>query len=444
MNLNMIVLKNIYLLTPGETSNHPFQFDKGSLLVKNGKIEKIYGTGETIRLEDAKKAEIIDGRFRHMVFPGFIQGHIHFCQTLHRNRAEQLPLIDWLKNEIWPYEAGLTRTTMGQSVLMSLKEILQSGVTSVLDMGTVHLQEEIFEIMETVGFRYTGGKAMMDHCPDAPEGLRESTDASIQRSMELYRQFHGKAEGLLQYAFAPRFVLSCSPDLLREVRKLSDSHNILIHTHASEHPAEVAAIREMHGCGNVAYLEKLGALNRHSVIAHMVHLDNSEKELLQTYKPAIIHCPTTNLKLGSGIAPIAEYLEKDIRVGLGSDGAPCNNSLSIFNEIKLAPLLQKGTLNDPLPLTAEDALRMVSTAGAKITRNEDRVGRLQEGMDADLVLLDMDTPQTFNFEKNPSAALVYGADARNVAGTMVRGKFLYRNGRFCSEIEDMETLFING
>ncbi|HLP62000.1 MAG TPA: amidohydrolase family protein, partial [Candidatus Deferrimicrobium sp.] len=292
----------------------------------------------------------------------------------------------------------------------------------------------IFQIMEAAGFRYTGGKTMMDQCTGAPPGLTESLADSIAASMDLYERFHGKGDGLLHYAFAPRFVLSCSPELLQEVKRLSDQHDILIHTHASEHPEEVAFIKETTGYGNVAYLEKLGALNRHCVIAHMIHLDAAEKKIVKDYDIAVAHCPSANLKLGSGVAPIPGYLENNIRVGLGSDGAPCNNSLCIFNELKLAALLQKGIHNDPLLMKPGDVLRMVSCDGARITRQEHRVGKIAENMEADLVLLDMDTPQTFNFEKNPTAAIVYGADARNVYGTMVRGKFLYREGRFDVEI----------
>ncbi len=430
----MFLLKNFYIFSPQESREKEFEFYKGHLFIKNGKIEKIYRLDEEIKTHSTEKLETIDGQFRKLVFPGFIQSHIHFCQTLHRNLAEQMPLMEWLKKEIWPYEAALTQDTMRQSIIMSLKEILSAGVTSVLDMGTVHHQEVIFQIMAAVGFRYTGGKAMMDQCNDAPKGLTESMDDSITESMNLFERFHGKDTGLLHYAFAPRFVLSCSPALLQEVRRLSDKHGIIIHTHASEHPEEVAFIKETTGYGNMAFLDKLGALNRNCVIAHMIHLDAEEKKMVKAYDIAVVHCPTANLKLGSGMAPVAEYLKNNIRVGLGSDGAPCNNSLCIFNEMKLAPLLQKGIHNDPLLLKPEDALRMVSIDGARITRQEHRIGRIAENMEADLVLLDMDTPRTFNFEKNPAAAIVYGADARNVYATMVRGKFLYREGRFDDKI----------
>ncbi|HLP58652.1 MAG TPA: amidohydrolase family protein, partial [Candidatus Deferrimicrobium sp.] len=150
----MFLLKNFYILSPQESKEKEFEFYKGHLFIQNGKIEKIFRAGEPIKIPPPGKIETIDGQFRKLIFPGFIQCHIHFCQTLHRNLAEQLPLIAWLKNEIWPYEAALTPDTMRQSVLMSLKEVLSTGVTSVLDMGTIHHQDVIFQIMEAAGFRY--------------------------------------------------------------------------------------------------------------------------------------------------------------------------------------------------------------------------------------------------------------------------------------------------
>lgn len=435
----MIRLKDYYILNPTETGTQ-FEFFPGSLLIKDGKIEAVLNGPDAQPPGNIDEYETIDGKFRNLIFPGFIQSHIHFCQTLHRNLAEEMTLIQWLKQEIWPYEAELTPETMKKAVLMSLKEIVSSGTTAVLDMGTVNHQDVIFEIMKETGFRYTGGKAMMDQCDGAPEGLTETTEQSIKTSMELMETFHGKSGGLLHYAFAPRFVLSCSTQLLQEVRRLSDQYGIIIHTHASEHPEEVAFIKETTGYRNIAYLDSINALNNHHVIAHMVHLDDTEKQMVKQYNLSVAHCPTTNLKLGSGVAPVAQYLDNDVWVGIGCDGAPCNNSLSIFNELKLSPLLQKGVSNDPLRVVPQDALRLVSINGAKILRQEQRIGKIEKDMDADLVLLNMDTPQTYNYEKNPAAAVVYGADARNVAGTMVKGKFLYRDGIFSKEIQEFSQI----
>ncbi|MCP5053226.1 MAG: amidohydrolase family protein, partial [bacterium] len=194
---------------------------------QNGKIARIYKPDHHIDPKDTGKTEVIENHFRRLVFPGFIQCHIHFCQTLHRNLAEEMPLMEWLKKEIWPYEGAHTAKTMGKSVMMSLKEVLSCGTTAVLDMGTVHHQDVIFDIMAKTGFRYTGGKAMMDQCEGAPDGLAETTDDSISQSMELVDTFHGKKDGLLHYAFAPRFVLSCSTALLKEVRRISDENGVI-------------------------------------------------------------------------------------------------------------------------------------------------------------------------------------------------------------------------
>jgi len=434
------LLKNYYILNPGEDE---FDFYKGSLLINNGKISRIYKHPSGPGKELPGDIEILDGRERQLIFPGFIQSHIHLCQTLHRNLAEEMPLMEWLKDEVWPYEAGLRRETMGRAVVMALKEIISTGTTSILDMGTVHLQDLIFEIMGKAGFRYTGGKAMMDNVLDPPEGLQETTDDSIGESVRLMETFHRQYDRLLHYAFCPRFLLSCSNELLHHVKILSDDNDIIIHTHGSEHPAEVQFIKEKTGCGNIAYLDRINALNSNTVIAHGVHLDDEEKEIIEDYNLAIAHCPTTNLKLGSGIAPLAEYLRMDIKLGLGCDGAPCNNSLSILPEMKLASLLQKGKNNDPQLTPPEDVLRLVTLRGAEIIKMADRVGRIEEGLEADLVFIDMDTPQTYNFEKNPTATLVYGADARNILSLMVRGNFLYRDGRFSEAIQALDRCFNN-
>ena len=432
----MYFFKDFLILNPTESGT--FDFYRGSLLIKDEMIADIYPEGSDILMPD--NVEIIDGKFHTVLFPGFIQTHIHMCQTLHRNMAENIALLPWLKDHIWPYEASLTKKTMGLSVINALKEIVSSGTTAVLDMGTVRHQDVIFEVMDIAGFRYTGGKAMMDMGEGVPEDLAENTDESIRQSMELFDKFDNTANGRLRYAFAPRFVLSCTNDLLMEVRKLSDKHNILIHTHGSEHKEEVEYIRSKTGFGNLSYLNHIGALNDKSVIAHTVHLDKTEVDMVRRMGVSCVHCPSTNLKLGSGIAPVYDYLQKGITVGIGADGAPCNNALNIFNELKMASLLQKGLNHDASIMIAKDALRLATINGADILKNKN-IGKIEKGMEADLICLDMDTPQTVNFEHHPSATVVFSCDPRNVKGTMVAGKFLYRNGAFSKEIEDLQRFF---
>lgn len=436
----MYLFKNFYIYNIDSAGK--LDFFKGSMLVDGRKITKIITAGEfPENFSVSEKTEIIEGHYKSMIIPGLIQTHIHMCQTLHRNMAENIPLLPWLRDHIWPFEASLTKKTIGMSVITALKELVSSGTTSVLDMGTVKHSDVIFEIMEIAGFRYTGGKAMMDSGIGVPQELLERTAESIDKSLELYEKYHNTGNGLLKYAFAPRFALSCSETLLKEVRKLSDRHNILIQTHGSEHKEEVEYIRSKTGLGNISFLNKIGALNDKTVIAHSVHLDEVEIFLVKEINAGIVHCPSTNLKLGSGIAPVFKYLQNGIKVGIGADGAPCNNALNIFSELKMASLLQKGINHDATIMSAKDALRLATVNGAEILGLSDITGQIREGFDADLVILNMDTPQTLNFECHPSAALVYGCDPRNVLSTMVAGKFLFKDGSFSDEIKDLERFF---
>lgn len=434
----MYLFKNFFIHTL--SGNGKPDFFKGSLLVDGKIIKEIFRFDDELNIPG--KVEIIDGCFKSMIVPGFIQTHIHMCQTSHRNMAENIPLLPWLRDHIWPFEAALTKKTIGISIITALKELVSSGTTSVLDMGTVNHQDVIFETMGVAGFRYTGGKAMMDTGSGVPENLLEKTSDSIESSVRLFEKYHNTNNGLLRYAFSPRFALSCSKDLLSEVRKLSDRHGILIQTHGAEHKDEIEVIRSMSGFGNISYLDSIGALNDKTVIAHTVHPDESEISLIKDLGASIVHCPSANLKLGSGIAPVFKYLQKGIRVGIGADGAPCNNSLNIFSEMKMASLLQKGINHDAAIMSAGDAIRLATVNGAEILGLKDITAQIKPGFDADIVILNMDSPQTMNFECHPSAAIVYGCDPRNVTSTMVAGRFLFRDGEFSPEINDLEKFFI--
>src|SRR4051812_10192349 len=168
-----------------------------------------------------------------VVLPGFIHGHLHACQTLCRNRADGLELLDWLREKIWPYEAAHDAESMRASADLTFLELIKSGATGLLDMGTVRHYDQVFESARDCGIRLTGGKAMMDHGQGMPAGLRETTESSIAESLKLMQKWHGTEDGRLRYAFAPRFVLSCTEALMRQVGELAKKHGVRIHTHAS-------------------------------------------------------------------------------------------------------------------------------------------------------------------------------------------------------------------
>ena len=396
---------------------------EGDILVKDSRIEAV---GELPRGARAAKTLDLAGR---VVLPGFVQGHAHLCQTLFRNRAEELALLDWLQLWIWPLEASHKEATLRASARLGLWELIDSGVTTVLDMGTVHRTDVLFEEIERSGIRALCGKAMMDHDPEGivPLGLREKTRRSIEESLGLWKRWQGKGGGRLGYAFAPRFALSCTRDCLEEVGRLSEKHGIPVHTHASENLEEVRLVRKLTGRSNVRFLDEAGLTRHRLCLAHAVHLEEGEVERLKRKKAAVLHCPGSNLKLASGIAPIPRLRKAKVPVALGSDAGACNNRLDIFREMFLAAALQK-PLHGPAALPAQHVLEMATIEGARALGLESQIGSVEAGKKADLVVLDLRRPWS---APSPDllAAIVYSADPRNVEAVLCDGRILKEKGR---------------
>ncbi|MCC6142981.1 MAG: 5'-deoxyadenosine deaminase [Candidatus Hydrogenedentes bacterium] len=394
---------------------------RGDLLVRDGRIAAIGQGGNFTTLPGARA---VDAR-GCLILPGLVQAHVHLCQTLFRGFAEDLPLMDWLSERIWPYEGAHSADTLRASARLGIAELLLGGTTCALDMGTVHHQDAIFEAARDAGIRLTSGKAMMDKGQARPAGLRESTDESLRESDDLAARWHGAADGRLRYAFAPRFILSCSDALLKETARLARSRGCLLHTHASENPGELDAVRAATGKENIAALAERGLLGPDVVLAHCVWLSSEEQKLLRTTQTKVAHCPSTNLKLASGIAHVPELLEQGITVGLGADGAPCNNRLSQWSELRLAALLQKPRCGASA-MPAKGVLRLATIEGARALGLDRDIGSLELGKKADLVVVDTRRPHLAPFS-DPFAMLVYGAEAADVRDVFVEGEWLVRD-----------------
>ena len=361
------------------------------------------------------------------VLPGFVQSHVHFCQTLFRGRAEQAALLAWLQNYIWPMEAAHTPESLRFSAQLSIAELLLGGSTAALDMGTVAHTEVLFEEAIQTGFRLTTGKAMMDRGPDPMGGLLEGTATSLQQADDLASRWHGAGAGLVRYAFAPRFILSCTDDLMKETAAMARQRSALIHTHASENPGELEVVRERYGCGNIGALAALNMVGEDVILAHCVLPDEGEMALLSETKTGVAHCPSTNLKLASGVAPIPEYLEANIKVGIGADGAPCNNRLDMFAEMRMAGLVQKPRLGaDALP--AQTILELATRGGAAVLGIADQVGQLKVGMQADIQVVMPQKPHLWP-QSDPFTDLVYSAQPSDVAQVWVGGQHKVRDGQ---------------
>jgi 5-methylthioadenosine/S-adenosylhomocysteine deaminase len=363
------------------------------------------------------------------VLPGLIHAHMHLCQVLFRNAAEDRALLPWLRERIWPLEAAHDPISLRASAELGIAELLKSGATSVLDMGTVHHHDVVFEAARELGIRLCSGKAMMDSGDDVPAGLRETTHQSLSESDRLRKTWQGAANGRLSYAYAPRFVLSCSDELLDGVAtRLKEGARL--HTHASENQDEVAFVRQQTGLENIELLNRHGLLSERSTIAHGVFLSDREVDLLAQTRTSVAHCPTSNLKLASGIADVPRLLKRGVRVALGADGAPCNNNLDLWQEMKLAGLLPR-LAHGPATLSAEQVLEMGTLGGARALGLEHQVGSLETGKRADVIVVDLQTlhSQPIVETTDLPTALVYATRASDVRTVLVNGAIVVENGR---------------
>lgn len=386
-----------------------FSVVTGDVVVRDGRIASVGGTA------NIDGARVIDGTGSYLL-PGFIQTHIHLCQTLFRGYADDLALLDWLKTRVWPMEAAHTPRSLAAAAQWAAAELLQSGTTTALTMETVHDTDAVFEALEPMGLRAVVGKCMMDADDAVPARLMEQTARSIDDSLAIAKRWHGRANGRLRAAFAPRFAVSCSRELLEAVAQLAVEHDLVIHTHASENRDEIALIKSRTGRKNIDYLADTGLTNKHLCLAHCVWVDESEQALMAERDVKVLHCPGSNLKLGSGLAPVVEMRAKGISVSLGADGAACNNHLDMFEEMRLAAVLQS-VRHKPGALTARDAVWMATREGARALGLEREIGSIEPGKRADLILIEAQGP-------DPYSTIVYTSRGTNVRLTMVDGEIL--------------------
>ena len=365
---------------------------------------------------------IVDARGGY-VLPGFIQTHIHLCQTLFRGYADDLPLMEWLRRRVWPMEAAHTPQSLRAAARLAATELLCSGTTSVLTMETVHETDAVFEAVAESGLRATIGKCMMDFNADVPPRLQEQTQASIDESIAIRRRWHGAANGRLRAAFAPRFAVSCSRELLEAVAHLSSADGALVHTHAAESRDEVAIVQRLSGgLTNIEYLASLSLATARLCVAHCVWVDDREQQLLADHGVKVMHCPSSNLKLGSGVAPVPEMLARGITVSLGTDGAACNNRLDMFDEMRLAALVQAAR-QQPGAMVAREVLWMATRAGARTLGLEAEIGSIEPGKRADLIVVDRDRAHLAT-GPDPYSTLVYAGRGSDVRTAMVDGEVL--------------------
>jgi 5-methylthioadenosine/S-adenosylhomocysteine deaminase len=417
--MSSILIKNGYLVTMDPNGSRFY----GDLLIEGNQVKRI---APELEVEAGK---VIDAAGM-LVLPGFVQSHIHLCQSLLRGQADDCLLMDWL-DTITSLEFRHTPITLYASARIGIAEMIKAGATSVIDMGTLHHQDSVFQAIEESGMRAQAGKAMMDLTENLPPLLQESTEDSIKESIDLMHRWHGSANGRIRYGFAPRWQLWNTTELLQEIKQEADNHpGVGIHGHAGEIEYEVEAMIAQTGMRNLVYLESIGVVGPNVQMAHSIWLDDDEYRIMAETGTHAMHCPCCNTKLRSGVAKVPEMLEMGINVALGSDGAPSNNNLDMFIEMRLASLIHKLRLG-PEAMPAYDVLKMATNGGAAAIGMPDQIGSLEEGKLADVIILDdggLSAAPIRNFEEDDVVMrLVSAYQSASVQTSIIDGKLVMEN-----------------
>ncbi|AAC06815.1 amidohydrolase [Aquifex aeolicus] len=377
------------------------------IAVKDGKIEKI---GKNI-VGEAKYT--INGKGK-IAFPSFANMHTHISMTLLRGLGADLPLHDWLQKVIWPLEGEFVSPEfVKDGALLGIVESIRSGTTLFMDM--YFFEEAVAEACEDVGIRAGLGFGILDF----PTKVAKTPEEYIQRARKFAEEF--KNRELVFPVICPHAPYTCSPNTLRMAKELADEYGLLLHIHVAETKEEVERIKEQYGKTPVEHLESIGFLDKNVLCAHMVWTTEKEREILKERDVKIAHCPESNLKLASGIAPVPDYVKRGITVTLGTDGAASNDNLNMLEETSTCAKFHKGYNLDAKAIDAGTALKIATENGFKVAGI--KAGKVEEGYEADLILVDTDFPE-FQPLYDPISQFVYSANSECIDTVICKGKVL--------------------
>ncbi len=346
-----------------------------------------------------------------VVMPGLINTHTHAAMTLLRSYADDLPLMPWLEDKVWPFEAKLTDEDIYWGTALALAEMIRSGSTTMLDMYAS--MDQVAEAVLSAGTRAVLSRGMIGYAPNGPKALQEN--------IELWKTYHQAGDGRVRVMFGPHAPYTCPAEFLQEVKLEADKLGAGIHIHVAETLDEIKIIQERYGCTPVQWLYDIGLFGGHVVAAHAVHVTEEDRKILAKQHVCVAHNPESNMKLNSGTAPIPELIARGVTVGLGTDGASSNNNLDLFGEMRTAAFQQKLRVNSSA-LPAYEVLKLATIGGAQVLGWED-LGMLAPGFKADLITINFDQPHFYPRFSIP-AHLVYAAHAGDVRTVIVNGEVL--------------------
>jgi len=408
MEVDLLLVNGMVLTLDDEDR----RFDLGAVAIKGTEIVAV---GPSDDIESSFKAAGTLDVGGCVVLPGLINGHTHAAMTIFRGLADDLPLMDWLQNHIFPAEHHLTEEWVYWGTLLACAEMILSGTTSFCDMYL--FEHKVAEAARKAGMRALVGEVLYDF-PSPNYGPIEN---GLKFTESLIEEWRG--DSLISIAVEAHSAYTCSPALLKQCHELAARHDVPLVIHLSENEAEVKEISERYGSRPVVHLENLGLLGRRLIADHCVALDDVDMELLARRQVQVIHNPESNMKLASGIAPVPRLLEMGINVALGTDGCASNNDLDLFGEMDTCAKLHKVATMEPTALPARTALKMATRNGATALGYGGKTGSLTPGKWADLIVVDFKKPHLTPLYE-PMSHLVYAARGADVRHSIIHGRLV--------------------
>lgn len=406
------ILTGKYLLPLDEAGT---VIDNGGLAISGTAISAIGDGAELIK--KYPEAEVL-AEPSGLIMPGLVNVHTHAAMACFRGLADDLPLMEWLQDYIFPREAKLTSEVVYHSTLLSICEMIKSGTTSFCDMYL--FAGDVARAVEESGMRAWIGEVLYDF-PSPNYGPLEK---GLEYTRELIDRYSDN--GLVSITIDPHAVYTCSPELLTSLGDMAAQYNLLYHIHLAENDEEVNTCRERYGCTPVEHLNQLGLLGRNVLAAHCVKLTESEIRLLAEQEVKVAHCPESNMKLASGTAPIVKMLDAGVTVGIGTDGSASNNDVDMFGEMATAAKIHKVTSLDPTAMNAVTTLLAGTMGGAECLGAGKKIGSLEPGKQADCIVIDLDKPHLTPLY-NPISHLIYAARGSDVVHSVINGKVVMRD-----------------
>ena len=401
--MNLLIKNATVVLPDGQTKTANIAVE-GSKILAIGEAPADFIAEQTIDAKDM------------LAIPGFVNAHTHASMTLLRSYADDMELMTWLNDHIWPVEAKMISNDIYWGAALAAVEMIQSGTTTFADMYGPFM-ERVADVVTESGMRGVLSRGIIGVAPDG--------EKKIEENISLYEDYHGAANGRIKVMFGPHAPYTCPPDFLKKVAAAAQRLGAEVHIHMNETKAEIEQITKQYGKRPFEYVEDTGLFESPTLAAHCVHLSDDEIAIIKKHHIRVVHNPGSNMKLASGIAPVPRLLKEGVTVALGTDGTSSNNNLDMLQEVQLAALLHKVNEYDPLAVPAFEALKMGTEYGAKAV-GLDGIGRFEAGAKADIVLVSM-KGAAWVPRFNEVSLLVYSGSAADVDTVICDGKVLMQH-----------------